>query len=263
MRKTLVSLTTLVAAMLFATASYAGPFGNIKPGGSGLSHSSGALSKNATKATPANKYTPPVSSKALDPKPVPYTPPPNNKALDPSKGPVVVGPKAPKPPGTVPMPPPSAPMPPGPVADKGGHGHHHPHGNPYLGLGLFGAGIAVAAAPTVVEYVQQPVAVQQAYAPAPSPYAPAQALAAPAMENPFDAFVGRLNGLTMAMQQGLITRDEYRMQRQAVMASLDAGQVSRTIGVQDGLRQLRTMADGGALTPREYDDKRKEFVLFL
>lgn len=260
MRKTLVSLTTLIATLLFATASFAGPFND-----SINSSAKKSLSSNATKVSPATKYTPPPN---INPTPAPpYVPPPNKNVLNPNKGPYVVDKKPTVPTLPTPLPPPKpAPMPPGPVADKGGHGHHHHHhGYPYLGFGLAAAGLAAVAAPTVVEYVQQPA--QPVYAPVASPYAPAaapmQALAAPAMENPFDAFVGRLNGLTLALQQGLITKDEYRSQRQAVMASLDAGQVSRTVGMQDGLRQLKMMADGGVLTPREYDDKRKEFVLYL
>lgn len=260
MRKTIVSITTLVATLLFATASFAGPFTD------SLSSSKKSLSTNATKGSPATKYAPPPTN--INPSPAPpYVPPPAKSKLNPGKVPNVVDRPPTVPPLSTPLPPPKpTPMPP-PVADKGGHGHghHHHHGYPYLGFGLAAAGIAAAAAaPTVVEYVQQPI-----YAPAPvaSPYAPAsapvQALPAPAMENPFDAFVGRLNGLTLALQQGLITKDEYRAQRQAVMASLDAGQVSRTVGMQDGLRQLKMMADGGVLTPREYDDKRKEFVLYL
>ncbi|MCC7047289.1 MAG: hypothetical protein IT562_11310 [Alphaproteobacteria bacterium] len=49
----------------------------------------------------------------------------------------------------------------------------------------------------------------------------------------------------------MIAKDEYRSQRQPVLASLDAGQASRSIGVQRGLRQLKAMMDGGKLTAKE------------
>jgi hypothetical protein len=140
------------------------------------------------------------------------------------------------------------------------HAHHHHHHFPYFGFGL-AAGLA--AAPTVVEYVAQPV-YQPVYA---APAEAAASHAAPATANapadPFDQFLARLNGLNGAMQLGLITRDEYRSQRVAVLASLDAGQVDRAIGIQQGLRQLKTLAENGVLTAKEYDEKRKQFVLFL
>lgn len=136
----------------------------------------------------------------------------------------------------------------------GGHGHHHHHPFPYFGIGL----AADLAAPTVVEYVTQPVAVAPAEA---QPVAPAAPVAAVA--SPFDDFLARLNGLDRAMEQRLITKEEYRSQREAILASLDAGQVSRSIGMQAGLQWLKSLAEAGKLSPKEYDTKRKEFVLFL
>jgi hypothetical protein len=39
--------------------------------------------------------------------------------------------------------------------------------------------------------------------------------------------------------------------------------VSRSIGIQQGLRQLKSMADAGFINGAEYDAKRREFALFI
>lgn len=292
MRKTIVSLATLAAAMMMAGGAFASPLDglNLKQINKALQSQpapskppialgrvkapvalgkvkTGPLATGAIKECAGCKYIPAGGGPTAPPtKPGPAKPPGGGSA----------GTKPPTAPGGG-MPGggmPGGGMPPGGMAGGGTGGGHHAHGPyfyPGIGLGLAAVGVA-AAAPAVVEYVQQPVYPQVVEA-QPGYAQPVYAqpvpnygqVAAPvaSVANPFDPFVERLNGLALAMQQGLISKEEYRTQRQAVMASLDAGQVSRTVGVQQGLRQLRMMADGGALTPREYEDKRKEFVLFL
>lgn len=291
MRKTIVSLATLAATMMLAGGAFAAPLDGVswkqinkalqsqpapsKPPvalgrvvtqkdtvalGKVKTGKPGPLATDAVKECAACKYIPAGGAPTAPPSiPGPAKPPGGGSA------------------GTTPPPATGGGMPPGGIpgggmgGKPGGTSHTHgPYFYPGIGFGLAAVGVA-AAAPTVVEYVQQPVypqvaEAQPAYAqPVYAQPVPNYGQAAPVavVANPFDSFVERLNGLSLAMQQGLITKDEYRAQRQAVMASLDAGQVSRSVGVQQGLRQLRMMADGGALTAREYDDKRKEFVLFL
>jgi hypothetical protein len=208
---------------------------------------------NLCQIQPSACNRPPVVGNPPGGNPPGNNPPGNNPPTNPPGNPPVVGnPPGGNPPGGTP---------PG-GGNHGGHGHHNYY--PYLGFGL-GIGAALAA-PTVVEYVTQPVYQPVYAAPADNqaiygqPTAPNAPVASP---SPIDEFLARLNGLNAAMRQGLITKDEYRSQRQAVLASLDAGQVSRSIGIEQGLRHLKSMAETGLLGGKEYDDKRKEFVLFL
>jgi hypothetical protein len=202
----------------------------------------------------------PIPSPSTGPKIGPYT---NCKGC-------TVTDVTPKPPTTVPMPPaPTTPPAPGGGMGGGmggggkGSGHHHHHGHYFPGVLAFGVGAAAAATEYVPVYQAAPA---PAYTEAQQAYAPVEAapqVAVPAAVNPFDEVIARLNQLNAALSQGLITQNDYRSQRPAILAALDAGQVSRSIGIQQGLRQLKSMADGGFINGAEYDAKRREFTLFI
>ncbi len=139
-------------------------------------------------------------------------------------------------------------------------------------------GIGVVIGVPTVEYVPQPVPVypsappgeysenQAIYGQPPAPVAPmvgAAAPGAPTVADPFDEVIARLKRLDEMRRAQLITTDDHSRQRQAILAALDAGLVSRSVGIEYGLRRLKGMNDDGTINAKEYEEKRKEFVLFL
>ncbi|MCK6452278.1 MAG: hypothetical protein L6R19_15735 [Alphaproteobacteria bacterium] len=137
-----------------------------------------------------------------------------------------------------------------------------------------GPAIGVVIGVPTVEYVPQPVPVYPDPPPGaysenqviygqPPPATAAAAPAAPAVVDPFVEVIARLKRLDEMRRNKLITADDHRGQRQAILAALDAGQVSRTVGIEYGLRRLKGMSDDGTIDAKEYEEKRKEFVLLL
>lgn len=300
MRKTLLMMSAALVTVFLSGAASAGPFNDqIKNGNPPASAgTAGKISKGGVGKSTADKISTgglgkPVSPPPLGtPIPAPSTGPklgPYDKISNPPMTPTPTPSKGPKlgPYDKISNPPivPSTKKPTTPGGGpggggtgggtgggsagggmgggKGGHGHHHPHW-PVFGFG-FGAAPSVEYVPV---YQTAPV-----YQPAPV-YGESQAIygqpaqvaapqPVPIVVNPFDDVVGRLNQLNAAISQGLITQNEYRTQRPAILAALDAGQVSRSIGIQEGLRRLKAMADSGFISGKEYDDKRREFALFI
>ena len=257
MRKTLLMLSAALVTVLLAGAASAGPFSD-----SVNKRKIGPYDKASNPAATPPKLGVPIPSPApptAGPKIGPYDVKANPKAYPkPTKpgpnGPIDVGsnppgfpPTGPKPPG--PTGPTTGPTTPTPMP-TGGYGNNSPRWPVLTGVGLGFGAVTAAAVEYASPYQTAPVAAD--------PYA-----TAPVAGTIFDEVMARLNLLNDSLRQGLIGQDEYRSQRPAILAALDAGQVARSVGIQPGLRQLKAMADAGYIDGREYDQKRREFAQFI